>query len=299
MYPPQPPQQPYPQPDPNQQPGYAPSPYAPQQPYAPPPDGQQAYGMPPNPYAPPSTPMQPPYTVPPSVPLQQPNPYANPYAPQQPSVPLQQPNPYAPPSVPMYGAPAPMAAPNALNFNAFTLPQNRGNLTAAIGGVVALISFFVLPYYGISAGSLGSQSYSASDMTNGTYGGSGALWLIPLLAIVAIAVACIVTFGIRSIQGLTPRNAAYAILGSGGLSALIFLYTLYAVNSKISQATNGLNLSSVGVSYGFSLGFWLTLLAMIAVTVGGIMNLRQVQAQPPMMPPYMGGGVPPQMPPMQ
>lgn len=294
MYPPQPPQQPYPQPDPNQQ-GYAQPPYAP-------PVGGEAYGMPPNPYAPPSTPMQPnPYAVP-----QQPNPYApqqqpNPYAP--PSMPLQQPNPYAPPSMPMqqpmYGAPAPMAAPNVINFNAFTLPQNRGNLTAAIGGAVGFLSFFVLPYYNVSIASVGSQNASGPDMTNGTYGASALLWLVPLCALAAVAVACIVTFGIRSIQGLTPRNAAYTILGSGGLGTLICLYTLYAVNSKISQATGGLGLGTSGVSYGFSFGFWLTLLAMIAVGVGGYLNLRQVQAPPPMMPPYMGGGYPPQMPPMQ
>jgi hypothetical protein len=246
--------------------------------------------MPPNPYAPPSTPMmQPPYAPP-----QPPNPYA------PPSMPFQQPpNPYAP-QQPMYGAP--MAAPNALNFSAFTLPQNRGNLTAALGGIVALLSFLVLPYYGFSAGfNSVPYSYSASQLTNGTYGASGILWFVPLFAAIAVVVACLDAFGNRSIRELTPRNAAYTILVSGGLGSLICLYTLAAVNSKVSQ----LNLSGLGVSYGFSIGFWLTLLAMIAVTVGGGLNLRQTQTPPPMTPPYMGGGYPPQppqmppMPPMQ
>lgn len=279
MYPPQPPQQPYPpQPDPNQ-PGYA------QPPYVPPAYGQPPYGQPPNPYAPPSTPMQPPpiYGAPPSTPLQQPNPYA-------------------PPSMPMYGAPAPMPAPNVLNFNAFALPQNRGHLTAAIGGVIALITFFIFDFWGISGSGL-SFNVKATDLASGHIAGIPIghsyplLWLVPLAALVAAVIAAIAGMGIRGIQGLTPRNAAVSVTAASAVGLACLLISVLQLNGDIG-GSGSTSAAQLGISYGFGAGFWLTLLALIAALAGGIMSLRQ---SPPMMtpPPYMGGGFPPPMPPMR
>lgn len=256
--------------------------------------------MPPNPYAPPSTPMQPPYAVP-----QPPNPYAPPSIPMQPS------NPYAPPSMPMqpmqqpmYGMPAPMAAPNALNFNAFTLPQNRGNLFAAIGGVVALLSFFLFDFWGVSGGGI-SINFKATDLASGNFESVSLghsyplLWLVPLAALVAAAVAIIIVLGIRSVQGLTPRNAAISIISAGAVGLACLLISVLQFNGDLGTSTQAA--ATAGVSYGYGFGFWLTLLALVAALGGGILTLRQMQAQPTYMPPppYMGGGYPPQMPPMQ
>ena len=275
MYPPQPPQQPYPQPDSSQQ-GYGQPPY-----------GQPAYGLPPNPYAPPSTPMQPP----------------NPYAP--PSTPMQPPNPYAPPSMPMqqpmYGAPAPMAATNALNFNAFTLPQNRGSLIAAIGGIVALLSFFLFDFWGVSGSGL-SFNLKATDLASGNFESLSLghsyplLWLVPLAALIAAAVASIAALGLRTIQGLTPRNAAVSVTAASAVGLACLLISILQFNGDIGSS-NGASAAQLGISYGYGAAFWLTLLALIAALAGGIMSLRQ--SQPPMIPPPYMGGMPPMMPPMQ
>src|SRR5579859_2132345 len=286
MYPPQPSQQPYPQPDPNQQ-GYAPPPNA-QPPYAQPPSGQGAYGFPPNPYAPPSTPMQPPYAAP-----QPPNPYyAPPSMPMQPPPPMQQ---------PMYYAPPPMPASGSLDFNAFTLSQNRGSLFAAIGGVVALLSFFLFDFWGVSGDGI-SFNFKASDLASGHFGSIPLghsyplLWLVPVAALVAAAVAVIIVLGIRSIQGLTSRNAAVSITSASAVGIVCLLISVLQFNGDLGSSQSS---ATAGISYGYGFGFWLTLLALIAALIGGILNLRQMQPAYMQPPPYMGGGYPPQMPPMQ
>lgn len=174
----------------------------------------------------------------------------------------------------------------SMNMTVLTEERNRGYLIAGIAGIVAFISFF-LPYYSVSAGF--SSSFSGSFSVNASQVG-GLLWLVFILILVSIAVSALLIFrgNTPSSLGLTGtstanqvRYGAYALIGAGGLGALFLLLR----TGGIDYGT-----SADGISAGPALGFWLLLITMIAVAVGGVLAMRTTaivpssQAFPPSQP---------------
>ena len=184
------------------------------------------------------------------------------------------------PGQPPTGAP-PGMMPSSIDFAAFTAPENRSYLIAAIGSLVALLSFFILPFWGYSFNSTvpgATGSFSGSVTASTATNGYGLLWFVALGALVALAVACLLVLGIQAISQLTPQLGARIILGSGIIALAILLIIGLKINSDASASGLGtFNLGQTGFSAGLGLGFWLMLLSLIAVIVGGVMNMRQVQ----------------------
>lgn len=178
-----------------------------------------------------------------------------------------------------YGAPpatSPTAALSSINLAAFTAPQNRGYLIAAIGGLVALLSFLLFPFWGISyQPPLTARSTSMTALSAAS--SYALLWLVALGALVALAAACLLALDIKAIAQLTPQLGARVIIGSGIIALLFHLITAQQLNGDIALYTGlrASDLSKSGISYGVGFGFWLMLLAFIAVIVGGVMSMRQ------------------------
>lgn len=191
------------------------------------------------------------------------------------------------PGQPPYGAP-PATMPASINFAAFTAPQNRPYLIAAVGGLVALLSFFIFGFWGVSVSStvVGAGGFASSSFTGSDAAGSGGyfvLWLVPLAALAVLAIACLLTLGINAVRQITPANGGRYMVIAGAVGLLALVVSAFKINSDISKFTGGVNsadLATLGIHYssGLGFGFWLTLLALIAVIVGGVMNMRQTQA---------------------
>lgn len=186
---------------------------------------------------------------------------------------------------PQYGAP-PASMPSSINFAAFAAPQNRSYLISAIGGIVAFLSFFLFSFYGASATVLGhttSSSVTGSDAAGS--GGYWLLWLAPLAALAAIAIASLIALGINAVRQVTSANAGRYLIIAGAVGAVAQIIVGFKANSDVSSVLglgSSAELTQLGIkiSSGFGFGFWLMLLAFIAVIVGGVMSMRQTQAAP-------------------
>jgi hypothetical protein len=255
---------------------YPPQPYPPQ--YAPP-----AYpGQPPvAPSQPMYSPTYPPgYASSPSMPMYQQPPQPYPYG-MQPGMPGMQPG-------------MPLAGTGAMNFALLTQPKQRGFFIAAIAGVVLLLSFFILPFFGATVQVTGLPFVgSGSAPTVAPYGPISAnvfagslaswLWLVPLCALAVAGLA-----GWRAISpqpgpnGLDRRTLAIAAAALGGVSLLLLLIVMFGLNGYASTAT-GVTSSSISIlgttvgetaSGSLSWGYWIMLLAALGVGIGGIIQIN-------------------------
>lgn len=188
-----------------------------------------------------------------------------------------------------------------MNMDLLKQEKNRGYVIAGGAGIIALIAFF-LPY--VTASFLG---YSAS--ASGSNGGW--LWLEEIGALVVVVAAAMLLFR-NNAFGLSNMPVEkqilygrYAIIGGAVLALLLHL--LFAINVHSAIGDVG---TTAGVSVGLGFGWWLFLLAAIAMGVGGVLALRSpVQAatsyppyqQPynPQYPPYQAPQYPPYQQPQQ
>ncbi len=156
----------------------------------------------------------------------------------------------------------------SVNFAALTTQENRAYLIAGVGGLVAFLGYFILPYwsYSYSIAGFGSSSFSITGSQFGSW-----LFLSMLGGLVALVVALIEALGIKAIPQLTPQLASRILIGGGVASALgIVIFVL-----QYSSSLNGISDLGSGFSYGLSLGFFLAVLATIAMIVGGVMSFRK------------------------
>jgi hypothetical protein len=209
--------------------------------------------------------------------------------PSQPQGYPQQPPP--PTTYPQYGAPSPYGSPPAgagFDFNAFWKKLGLTGQICLIGGVVLFISFLI-PWYGISDSCSGSgcngfpgESYSWNAFSvignvapNGNTGGES--FGFPLILLVILASLALIALPIIGAMGkMAAKQVQLGILGAGGLALLLeIIFMIAAFNSfpkardafkqlqqQIQQA--GLN-TSISLSIGPNFGFWLGLLATLAI----------------------------------
>jgi hypothetical protein len=170
-------------------------------------------------------------------------------------------------------APAPGTPQMNVDLSALTAPENRAYLIAGIGGLVAFLGYFILPYWSWSYHfGTGASAVSNSGSDTGSAFGSW-LSLSMLGGLVALVVAGLMALGISAIPQLTPQLASRILLGSGVASALGLVIFLFQYSSDTSGT--GFLSSVAGLSFGLSFGFFLAVLATIAMLVGGVMQMQR------------------------
>jgi len=151
--------------------------------------------------------------------------------------------------------------------------KNRGYVIAGIAGIVAFIAFF-LPYVTAS----GIVYGSGASWTGSTMGGG--LYFEFLASLVAVAVPLVLiyrnnAFGLPNVPlDRQVRYGIFILLGAGIVGLLSEL--IVAVNHN---NINGLDLT--GSDAALSIGWWLYLFSAIAIVVGSVMALRNLQALTP------------------
>ncbi len=202
-----------------------------------------------------------------------------------------------------------------------TQSKSTGFIIALIGGVVALIAFFAMPfvtafnYLSATAPqliSLATQYSSSSYSTSSNGQAVVILWLAPVLAGVAALLAAL---QFRSTaQASSKRAAGGWLLALGILGALFYLGILLYINSLFYNSSSS-SYNGPSVFSFLGAGFWIYVISMVGVIVGGAMGLSATKSapfiavpptpfstyqQPPTQyPPYQQQQPPPQYPPSQ
>lgn len=163
-------------------------------------------------------------------------------------------------------------------------PENRDYVIAAAGALLALVAFFFISYVSVNLSGLvimaqplngpslaTGSSFPVSTDAGNVVGASGMLWLVPLCALAALAVAGLLAFKSRVVSALNAHSGALAFLVVGGVGALALVWFALSFKQQI-DGFKGSDVVSLG--YSFDLGFWLSLLGMLAVAFGGF-RVRQ------------------------
>jgi len=162
---------------------------------------------------------------------------------------------------------------------AFRFDTHAGSIIAGIGGIVGLLSFFFMPYlsYGFITATGQQLANFGYQYSSGYYGSSQQqlngllfLWLLPVIAGIIVLIAVVQLFssggaGKKAAGGWLIALAVLAILGL--LGAYIYL------TAQIQNSTS----SPVTLTSLIGSGIWVFIIAMIAVIVGGIIQVRSSQ----------------------
>ena len=128
--------------------------------------------------------------------------------------------------------------------------MEKNRLFIIISAAVAILSSF-LPWASLNAGAFGSYSVNGLN-------GDG--WLILILAVVAIVLACL-----SDVKASLPKGLAIGVIVSGAIATVVALIDVFGVNKYTA------NFNGYGVSIGF--GLILALIASIAIVVTGLLAM--------------------------
>ncbi|GAC1399256.1 MAG: hypothetical protein NVSMB49_09140 [Ktedonobacteraceae bacterium] len=145
---------------------------------------------------------------------------------------------------------------------------------------MALYAFFFLPYSATYTEVFGHETSTA--LNSGL--GHGLLWLELLLALAPLVVAVRLMFGSNPF-GMTTTSLATqtswgvrALIGSGIVSILIQLVITLMTNIEFQSGPD------IGFYLHFAMGYWVYMLAMAGVLVGGVIAQRMVASSLPPQP---------------
>ncbi|HEX4836996.1 MAG TPA: hypothetical protein VFV03_00505 [Solirubrobacteraceae bacterium] len=137
------------------------------------------------------------------------------------------------------------------------------------GGAVALFVFlFFFKWFGGSVKGVvpvgGSVSYGSSSTGWDTFTNSRWIWLITIVVAVG-AVVLVATQ--RKLD--SPIQLSAIVAGLGALSTLLILYRI------IHHPSGGASFAGASFSYGIKIGIWLGLIAAVAITYGGYLQMSE------------------------
>ena len=156
--------------------------------------------------------------------------------------------------------------------------KTTGYIIALIASLVALLAFFVMPY--ISVGFFGSatgvqivttiiQALQISSSSPFNPGNNQATWLLLIVLLPVVAAITALIAGVQMSRGRRAGKAGAAWLIILGGLILAGLGVLYFYLSSVTPAGFPISITSL-----LGIGYWVNLLAMIAVIIGGILALK-------------------------
>ena len=190
----------------------------------------------------------------------------------------------------------------------------RMALYAAIGALIALLSYLLVPFITVTLTASANSSYgysgSPSPYTQSVSLGAGLIALfaspICLEALFAVAVLCLAAlFMLREApfgQGIVPvtvqnRRGGYTIAVLGVIAVVYQFLLITIANGQINDALQSASFGSVtlarllaqsnttvSISIGYAIGSWIYLLGMLAVAVCGWLLARADQPMGAFMP---------------
>jgi heme A synthase len=142
------------------------------------------------------------------------------------------------------------------------------------GGAIALLVFlFFLHWYGGSITGLLSDSHISGGTIEATgweaFTSSRWIWLGTIVFALGGALAWAVGYRLEG-----PVRIGAVVLGLGVLSSVLIVYRI-AYHPGASASGRGIH-----IAYGIKFGIWLGLLAALAITLGGYVQLRAEAGQP-------------------
>jgi hypothetical protein len=149
--------------------------------------------------------------------------------------------------------------------------SNTGLIVAGIGGIIALLTFFLLPFIsgillqltGMQLASLGGQS-----APGGQASGLAILWIDPIAAGIIIIAAAWPILQSNIPDMTTSRSAAYVLV----ILSFVILIVMFGVYFYYSQPITP---GGPVFASAFSSGFWGYIVAMLVVLVGGSMQVAR------------------------
>mgnify|MGYP001255534938 CR=1 FL=1 len=173
-----------------------------------------------------------------------------------------------------------------------TQGKKRDYLVVGIGAIVALIAFFLLPYFSYSATPSSSVDPNfAMDTFNSSV---GAIQIASAQGLYLLEVLLpLVTLGLAVVFMLRPRVTrsrwrAIALLGAGLLSLLTHILLAVDVYNVLESVTGYIFSDYSSVSYGslpttssnYAIGYWVYLLAVLTIIVGAIVGMISTNIPP-------------------
>jgi len=147
--------------------------------------------------------------------------------------------------------------------------KNRGYVIAGGAAIIAFIAFF-LPYVSVSGTYINVGSMSVNGATTGSW-----LWFEFLGVLIVGAVSALFLFRNNLLSGTITmpldkqiQYGKYLLIGASVLALLVHLLFLLSYSAYLSGYS-----SFVSVGLGF--GFWVFMLAAIAMVVGSVFALRK------------------------
>jgi len=144
---------------------------------------------------------------------------------------------------------------------------SMGEKLILIGGIVFALSAIILPWIKVSAKAV--AGFAGSSATKSGVGDPGGLWGW-LAVLVALILAGIVIARIMDMQlpALPPQYTWGQVFAAGG-GLLLVLTLLKAWRIQALDVSGGLGVDVLDKSFGF--GFFIGIIAAVAVAVGGYM----------------------------
>lgn len=210
----------------------------------------------------------------------------------QPTTPVPQPStPAPPPPAPAPAAPTPAARGASGGISAATFASwPRSTLVIAAGGLVGLVASF-LSFVSLDVQVSGLESFGVPDTTDSTtfsaWNSDVALPYLTLPALLGVAMAALAVMAALGAPKLPPRllgmewRQVHLVLG--GLAALMMVSFLIGEPFVSDEFMNEAALEELpsGFADNFSVstsrgaGFWLMLIAAIALVVGAVMRTKE------------------------
>lgn len=188
-----------------------------------------------------------------------------------------------PPPPPFRNSPA---SARSSSGETFFSKHNLGTIIASVGGIVALLAFFFMPFVTIPLGIFGTYSFTGQQLAS--YGNQSAtsiyssqfqalqlLWSEPLAALIILGIAAYMIF--KSTQNIltaqATKTAAISLITIATIM-VVALFIRYGIDAQPSSQY-GSSYSGPTLASYYSSGFWVYILSMLAVIAGGAIQLGQ------------------------